>query len=92
MPDANEVDRLKAALAEIYKLPCECVSCPNCRGLGTIRVDFRTGLPSEGMDDLDELEYCENCRGGVIETCQRCSEAQQLEEEITEEEERNARR
>ena len=82
---------LKSAIKVVEQRPCECVTCPDCRGLGNIRVDFITGLPSAGCDDLDELEPCDQCQGGVVETCERCMEMEELYEQIDEEEERRLR-
>lgn len=75
---------LKAALNEIYKRPCKCVSCPDCNGLGNIRVDSFTGQPIGGCDDLYELEPCETCHYGIIDMCERCQEAEEIEQQIDE--------
>jgi DnaJ-class molecular chaperone len=54
--------------------PCECVSCAECHGSGTIFVDLRGHYVGAGMrDDMDEPESCDGCRGsGIIEECDRC--------------------
>lgn len=86
------IANLRDEIKRINDKPCECIACPDCRGLGNIRVDFRTGLPSHGHDDLDELEPCESCHGGIVEACGRCTEIEELYEQIEEEECQNQRR
>lgn len=82
---------LKAALDEILKRPCKCVSCPDCNGKGNIPVDMFSGRPLDYIcDDFFELEPCDQCHGGIIELCERCGEAQELEEQINELEYRRA--
>lgn len=77
---------LRSEIKRLNDKSCECIQCSECRGLGTMRVDFLTGLPSHGCDDLDELESCENCHGGIVEACGRCTEIEELSEQIEEEE------
>ena len=50
-------------------MPCKCVKCPDCNGLG--KVESRTGSypPETG------LETCSTCRGsGVSEKCWECDD------------------
>ena len=55
------------------EMECRCVRCPNCRGLGTVRVDDRS-QPS-GWD----LDTCDECRGsGVTEYCENCEYEEEL--------------
>lgn len=63
-------DEMKKVAAE----PCHCVRCDDCRGSGTIWVDWRGRyLGNHCSDDLDEPEQCENCGGrGIVEVCPRC--------------------
>lgn len=58
--------------------PCECVRCDSCGGSGNVWFDFRGRyLGNARCDDMDELELCEECHGGIVEFCYRC---QRLEE------------
>lgn len=54
--------------------PCTCVICPDCNGTGSAWWSFghKKYLGKHRWDDLDELEPCENCHNGVIESCDRC--------------------
>jgi hypothetical protein len=63
-------------------MACECVSCSECGGTGTVWFAFpgpdRGGkyLGNHRCDDLDEIEYCMSCGGsGSVETCYECAEA-----------------
>ncbi len=54
---------------EIAARPCECVSCGDCRGTGTMWIPDRMGL------GMDEPEQCDTCDGtGVTEVCDRCAD------------------
>jgi len=70
---SDEMERVEAE-------PCRCVWCSCCNGTGNIRVSYDAiGRMHESFgDDLDELELCDQCHGGVVEVCDRC----QLLEEI----------
>ena len=49
-------------------MPCKCVKCPDCNGLG--QVEYRTGSYPE-----TDLETCCRCRGsGVSEKCWECDD------------------
>jgi hypothetical protein len=56
--------------------PCECVPCAECKGTGN--VFFSSGgrhyLGSSRRDDMDEMETCDECRYGVVEECERCTQ------------------
>lgn len=82
--------QMQAAIDAVLARPCECVSCPECRGSGHVWVDWRGRyLGNSRCDDLDELETCDTCGGsGVTECCGRCDELDQIEQE---EEERSER-
>jgi hypothetical protein len=82
---------IRAEIERLNKQPCECVVCADCGGSGNVRVDMR-GHPIPFGDDLADLEPCEECRSGIVETCERCLEIEELDEQIEEEEERRARR
>lgn len=48
-------------------MACECVSCPECRGLGQVEVHDPVGYPEY------DLESCGNCEGtGRCEICSDC--------------------
>jgi hypothetical protein len=42
--------------------------------------------------DSYELEPCDRCYGGIVETCEKCVEIEELWELIEEDEYRNSRR
>ena len=53
-------------------MSCACVSCSMCSGQGHVWLDLR-GRVVAHLDDLDEMEICEDCGGtGVSETCEEC--------------------
>jgi hypothetical protein len=89
--DEGEPMSLRRAMEELEKKPCTCTCCDLCGGTGNIRVDHFTGLPSRGCDDMDELETCDQCSGGVLETCERCLEMQELYEAMQDEEYHSSR-
>lgn len=62
---------------------CECVSCPDCGGTGTVWFDiFGHYQGNSRTDDLDELEMCETCGGsGTTQVCAECQMARELDEE-----------
>jgi len=54
---------------------CTCIYCDFCDGKGHYWIDFRTKLPKVHNDDLDEMEYCDECGGsGVVEICEYCTD------------------
>jgi DnaJ-class molecular chaperone len=60
-------EMLTCSTEQLKALPCECVSCDDCRGSGNVRVDDWS-LP-DGWD----LEPCFTCHGaGIVEVCDRC--------------------
>ena len=58
--DPRTEERHKAASE-----PCRCVTCGSCNGTGHIRY-------SNNQFDLDDTEPCDDCSGGISETCDRC--------------------
>ena len=79
---------IRRALDELNKLPCKCVHCDYCNGTGNIRVGYDPMgrmCPAFG-DDLDDLESCDQCNGGITETCERCMEMEELYEQLEEDE------
>jgi hypothetical protein len=82
-------DALKAEIKRLEELPCACVTCSECGGTGNVWFAFggREYLGRNRGDDLDEMETCEYCNGhGIVETCERCIEIQELEENLADEE------
>ena len=62
-------------------MACECVSCPDCGGTGTVWFSFPGPdmggeyLGNHRCDDLDELDTCPRCGGrGITECCYECQE------------------
>ena len=75
---------IKVEIDRLNKLPCKCIWCASCSGMGTILVNY-DGLgrviSNSGTDDLSELEECPNCDGmQIVETCDRCREMEELYE------------
>lgn len=67
------------SINELRRAPCECTSCPECKGSGQVYFSFGTSfgngryLGPHRSDDLDEMENCYTCRGqGTVDTCDRC--------------------
>jgi hypothetical protein len=53
--------------------PCECVSCGDCGGTGTVYYDIGGNYVGEHMhDDMDSPESCDMCSGGTVDECDRC--------------------
>jgi hypothetical protein len=75
---------MRAAIDAVAARDCECLACGECRGSGMVWFAFPGSpygeyLGNSRRDDLDELETCEECGGsGIIETCQRCAEMDEL--------------
>jgi hypothetical protein len=71
----SERDRIAAR-------PCECVSCADCGGSGNVCVDAFSGryIGAHPVDDFYDLTPCDNCHGGIVEQCDRCSELRELED------------
>lgn len=88
---------MQKAIDAVQARPCECVSCPECRGSGSVWFSFAgpgrgTYLGSSRWDDLDEMEACDTCGGsGIAELCDRCGELEELEQAEQEAEERTFR-
>jgi hypothetical protein len=74
---------MQSAIDAVEARPCQCVTCPECRGTGNVFFSFggRHYLGSSRWDDLDEMETCDNCRGGIIQKCDRCGELDELYEQ-----------
>lgn len=56
---------------------CTCQSCPECGGSGFVWWTFahQKYLGNRRCDDLDEMESCEECRGGGANNlCDYCME------------------
>jgi hypothetical protein len=70
---------LRAEIKRLSEKPCMCVMCNDCHGSGHVWVDSNS-YPE------DDLVPCDACNGGVIETCERCREIEELYEQIEEEE------
>lgn len=57
------------SLKALYKEPCTCVICFDCRGSG-----------DSDLDNFDGADQCFMCHGsGIIEECQRCMDIAELE-------------
>ena len=52
---------------------CDCVVCPDCKGLGTawygINGEYLGRSPT---DDLDDLGDCPTCEGAGYDVCRDC--------------------
>ena len=60
-------------VAQLEGEPCACVRCTACNGSGTIYFDLRGRYVGKSrMDDLDDMEPCDMCKGGIAEECDRC--------------------
>jgi len=54
-------------------MACRCVSCSACGGSGNLWRTLDGKLYEHRVDDLGDLETCEECRGsGVVEVCEEC--------------------
>lgn len=64
-------------------MACECVSCPECGGSGSVWFSFSGKYIGRNRhDDLDELETCHKCDGsGLSELCDECRDAIEREKE-----------
>jgi hypothetical protein len=82
---SDTIASLRAEIERLNKQPCECVVCSLCRGTGNYPIYDRT-QPEEF-----DLEECDQCRNGIRETCERCLEIEELDEQVEEEQERRAR-
>lgn len=64
-------------------MACECVICGACGGTGNVWFSFpgadRGGqyLGNHRCDDLDTLEPCEECHGGLTEICYECQDSEE---------------
>lgn len=69
-------------------MACECVLCSECGGTGTVWFAFpgpdRGGryLGNHRNDDLDEMDMCTNCHGGITELCHECEDREELDDAI----------
>jgi hypothetical protein len=55
---------------------CKCVPCDYCNGSGHIWMSEMGKLSRFRCDDLGDLEPCPECRGGIVEKCEECCEAE----------------
>lgn len=53
--------------------PCECVSCGDCGGSGTMWLDMAGHVVTCMVDDTDSPESCDMCSNGTVEECERCA-------------------
>lgn len=75
-------DDIRVRINHLNTQPCKCVSCPECNGTGSIWVNLHGRyLGNRRCDDLDSPEPCEECRGGVVEVCERCQEIEELSDD-----------
>lgn len=61
---------------------CQCVSCGECGGHGTVWFTFghKQYLGNHRSDDLDEMEGCDECQGsGISLMCDGCEYAYEEE-------------
>ncbi len=62
-------------IKQLEAKPCQCKPCSICNGNGNIRLDSITGRPTAFVDDLYDLEPCDQCwGGGLAEKCERCQQ------------------
>jgi hypothetical protein len=65
---------------------CRCVWCADCGGTGYVWFAFpgpdRGGryLGRHRSDDLDEMDLCQSCSGGITEVCDECQDAMDQED------------
>lgn len=84
---------MQKAIDDVQSRPCQCVRCSECRGTGNVWFSFPGPgrgryLGSSRCDDLDEMETCDDCGGsGIVETCDRCQELDELYRQQEDEEE-----
>lgn len=89
--------KMQEAIDAVLARPCQCVSCGECRGSGSVWYSMGgagrgTYLGHHRWDDLDEIETCDVCGGhGIVEMCDRCGELEGLEQMEQEEDERQFR-
>lgn len=85
-------EQMRKAFDAVEARPCECTTCPECKGAGHVYFSFGGWshgryLGSSRCDDLDEMEACDVCYGsGITETCDRCGELEELDMLVQEEE------
>jgi DnaJ-class molecular chaperone len=72
----------KEDFAGVAALKCECVICPDCKGTGDIK---------RSLDGFRETERCDNCQGGITETCERCRLLEEMDQDNMEYYERKER-
>lgn len=67
--------------ADLLKQPCLCVPCGACKGHGSICIEMGSGkyIGHTPHDDLYDLARCDECNGGIVETCARCEQIDELE-------------
>lgn len=88
---------MQKAMDAVEARPCQCVICYECGGSGNVwysfgGIDRGKYLGSSRWDDLDEMETCDVCGGrGIVETCDRCLELEELDIAEQEEDERRSR-
>lgn len=80
---ADWIERERAALSD---QPCRCVPCDACKGRAQICVEMGSGkyVGPYPYDDLYDLAPCNECDGGIVETCARCDAIDELERMLDE--------
>ncbi len=76
----NAKDDKPQWIKELEEQPCTCIRCPHCNGSGNVwwLLGKYYGA-NHPCDDLAELEWCEVCSNGILETCDRCAQLEHYE-------------
>ena len=69
-------DLIRAEIEKLKTLPCKCIVCGSCNGTGIVEL--------RGPEYFEDHERCEDCDGGISETCERCMEMEELYEQLEE--------
>ena len=57
-------------------MTCHCVSCPDCRGSGSLWQCLDGSIHRNRCDDMGDLVTCDECGGsGTAEECAECIDA-----------------
>jgi hypothetical protein len=65
---------MQQAIDNVLARECQCVWCDDCGGSGRILIHG-------GGNWYEEFERCDMCHGGLVETCDRCRELDELYED-----------